>query len=299
LSLPFGDALNCSGGIDPSEHHFTGKERDSETGPASGNDYFGARYYASSMGRFLSPDPGNISGIFHMDTPQSWNGYAYAGNNPLTNTDPTGDVYQVCDANGQNCSFLTDQQFQNEQEQDQRNGEYFQNGQLSHMDSNGNVVQDGTYQQTDVDIPGDPASNAQAANMIGNGGMGMVNGFMKNMAYTAVGGAVLGPLAEAAAGAQVLSELAMVKPLVTDAKLAEIVEELFQATDKVPGGTAGAVRYEAMTGDMLSPAGHAQEAGDIVRQLNTYLKNNPGISSNDQAIAKELIRDLSNSLGGK
>jgi hypothetical protein len=74
------------------------------------------------MGRFMSPDPGNISGIFHMDTPQSWNGYAYAGNNPLTNTDPTGDVYQGCDANGQNCSFLTDQQFQNEQEQDQRNG---------------------------------------------------------------------------------------------------------------------------------------------------------------------------------
>ena len=30
----------------------TGKERDAE----SGNDYFGARYYASSMGRFMSPD---------------------------------------------------------------------------------------------------------------------------------------------------------------------------------------------------------------------------------------------------
>jgi RHS repeat-associated protein len=32
---------------------FTGKERDSE----SGNDYFGARYFGSNMGRFLSPDP--------------------------------------------------------------------------------------------------------------------------------------------------------------------------------------------------------------------------------------------------
>ena len=31
---------------------FTGKERDTE----SGNDYFGARYYSSSMGRFMSPD---------------------------------------------------------------------------------------------------------------------------------------------------------------------------------------------------------------------------------------------------
>ena len=30
----------------------TGKERDSETGL----DYFGARYYASNMGRFMSPD---------------------------------------------------------------------------------------------------------------------------------------------------------------------------------------------------------------------------------------------------
>ncbi len=35
------------------QSRFTGKERDTE----SGNDYFGARYYASSMGRFLPPDP--------------------------------------------------------------------------------------------------------------------------------------------------------------------------------------------------------------------------------------------------
>jgi len=36
--------------------HFTGKERDSE----SGNDYFGARYYSSAMGRFMSPDPSGL-----------------------------------------------------------------------------------------------------------------------------------------------------------------------------------------------------------------------------------------------
>jgi RHS repeat-associated protein len=35
-----------------SRYRFTGKERDAE----SGNDYFGARYYSSSMGRFMSPD---------------------------------------------------------------------------------------------------------------------------------------------------------------------------------------------------------------------------------------------------
>jgi len=65
--------------------HFTGKERDTE----SGNDYFGARYYASSMGRFMSPDP---SQLYYADpaNPQSLNLYAYALNNPLKNTDPTG-----------------------------------------------------------------------------------------------------------------------------------------------------------------------------------------------------------------
>jgi len=36
--------------------HFTGKVHDTE----SGNDYFGARYYASTMGRFMSSDPSQL-----------------------------------------------------------------------------------------------------------------------------------------------------------------------------------------------------------------------------------------------
>src|SRR5580698_4660222 len=39
VSYPFGDGLSCSV-PNPTEHHFTGKERDAE----SGNDYFDARY---------------------------------------------------------------------------------------------------------------------------------------------------------------------------------------------------------------------------------------------------------------
>jgi RHS repeat-associated protein len=67
---------------------FTAKERDAETGTANGNDYFGARYYASSMGRFLSPDP--YAGSMNPSFPQSFNRYIYAANNPLRFTDPTG-----------------------------------------------------------------------------------------------------------------------------------------------------------------------------------------------------------------
>ncbi len=76
----------CATGQAPqAPYHFTGKERDTE----SGNDYFDARYYGSSMGRFLSPDPLG-PWIADVNDPQSWNFYTYARNNPLINIDPTG-----------------------------------------------------------------------------------------------------------------------------------------------------------------------------------------------------------------
>ncbi|HEY6850233.1 MAG TPA: RHS repeat-associated core domain-containing protein [Terracidiphilus sp.] len=82
----------------------TGKERDAE----SGNDYFPARYYASSMGRWLSPDdPFNDQST---SDPQSWNLYGYARNNPLTNTDPYGLSVQICDNNG-NCHTVENSEY--------------------------------------------------------------------------------------------------------------------------------------------------------------------------------------------
>ncbi|MGA7522332.1 MAG: RHS repeat-associated core domain-containing protein [Acidobacteriaceae bacterium] len=94
-SLPFGDSLNCSQSQQyPTEHHFTGKERDAE----SGNDYFEARYYASSMGRFLSPDWASKAEAVpyaQMSDPQSLNLYAYVGNNPLSRTDLSGHTVEV------------------------------------------------------------------------------------------------------------------------------------------------------------------------------------------------------------
>jgi RHS repeat-associated protein len=100
-SLPFGDDLTCSG-PDDNQLHYTAKERDTE----SGNDYFGARYYGSNGSRFLSPDP--LGG--HLENPQSLNKYAYALNNPLTNTDPTGlDSYLQCTQSNTNASTCQSQ----------------------------------------------------------------------------------------------------------------------------------------------------------------------------------------------
>ena len=66
-------------------YKFTSKERDSETGL----DNFGARYNTSAMGRFMSPDPIVVTKR-RLTDPQRFNLYAYARNNPLRYTDPTG-----------------------------------------------------------------------------------------------------------------------------------------------------------------------------------------------------------------
>ncbi len=105
-SLPFGDALECNGSADPSPHHLTGKERDTE----SGLDYFGARYYANALGIFVTPDP--VMNSARPANPQSWNRYSYVANNPLRFRDPAG-LWQwdnsKCGANEDECKKYKDE----------------------------------------------------------------------------------------------------------------------------------------------------------------------------------------------
>lgn len=81
--IPYG--LQVSGDT-ATGHKFTGKERDAE----SGLDDFDARYYGSSLGRFMTPDEPLEDQ--HTSDPQSWNLYSYVRNNPLRYTDPTGNA---------------------------------------------------------------------------------------------------------------------------------------------------------------------------------------------------------------
>ena len=95
---PYGMNLAYNPASDVSPMHFTGKQRDSE----SGLDYFEARYNESTIGRFMTPDPSGKDAA-RPDDPQTWNMYAYVGNNPMTLTDPTG--LQDCEANnGTGCN---------------------------------------------------------------------------------------------------------------------------------------------------------------------------------------------------
>jgi RHS repeat-associated protein len=91
-AIPENDArrLGCTA------HKFTGKERDAE----SNLDMFGARYYGSSLGRFMTPDwsskPEPVP-YADFENPQSLNQYSYSGNNPSSKSDPDGH----CDVDGE------------------------------------------------------------------------------------------------------------------------------------------------------------------------------------------------------
>lgn len=70
-------------------YKFTGKERDSE----SGLDNFGARYFTSNLGRFMTPDwaarPTAVPYAVFGD-PQSLNLYTYVRNDPVSRADADG-----------------------------------------------------------------------------------------------------------------------------------------------------------------------------------------------------------------
>lgn len=72
----------------PKSYRFSGKEQDTETGLY----YFGARYYAASLGRWISPDPIGIG-----DGP---NVYSYVSCNPVSFVDPDGKAIEGGDGPG-------------------------------------------------------------------------------------------------------------------------------------------------------------------------------------------------------
>ena len=103
-------------------YKFEGKERDTETG----NDDFGARYYTSRLGRWLSADWSSVPApvpYANLTNPQTLNLYAMVSDNPETfadldghcgdncnnepRTDPSGSNKKVCDLKTDKCNDPT------------------------------------------------------------------------------------------------------------------------------------------------------------------------------------------------
>src|SRR5205823_12117620 len=101
---PYG-GVQSSTGSDSNHYLFTGKERDTE----SNLDNFGARYFASNMGRFMTPDwaarPTAVPYAVFGD-PQSLNLYTYVRNDPVSRADADGhcwlNLFRICQSGNRN-----------------------------------------------------------------------------------------------------------------------------------------------------------------------------------------------------
>ena len=101
-SNPFGDNVQQSGNCNVSPDFFTGKPRDTE----SNLDDFGARYFSSQWGRWMSADwtaaPSSVP-YATLTNPQSLKLYAYVGNDPVDGQDADG--HARYDKSGSGCGI--------------------------------------------------------------------------------------------------------------------------------------------------------------------------------------------------
>ncbi|MGW9245343.1 RHS repeat domain-containing protein [Streptomyces badius] len=101
---------------------FIGGTKDADTGLT----HIGAREYDPSIGRFVSVDP-----ILEADKPQTMNGYAYAANNPVSFSDPSGEALEECVSGMYKCSGGTKvvgkgANYKKIVAQNKKNSEYYQ-----------------------------------------------------------------------------------------------------------------------------------------------------------------------------
>jgi RHS repeat-associated protein len=79
---PFGEQY---AGVGSSLYNFTGMQQ----WTVPGIDDFLFRRYSPVQGRWISPDPAGSAAV-DITNPQTWNRYAYVGDNPLSSIDPLG-----------------------------------------------------------------------------------------------------------------------------------------------------------------------------------------------------------------
>jgi RHS repeat-associated protein len=96
---PFGANRGDSAFSELTSKRFTGQYGESGLAGNEGLNYYGARWYDPQLGRFASPD----SLVPRPHDPQSLNRFAYARDNPVNRTDPTG-FSDSCNSSLYNCN---------------------------------------------------------------------------------------------------------------------------------------------------------------------------------------------------
>lgn len=191
--------------------------------------------------------------------PQSWNRYSYTINNSLKYIDPTGLIWVYQDGAG----YRTFRWYDNEKDvpsgwtvfteshYDGADGRYY---------FNPNGPEGPIHRREDglgFNYNWDP--------YVRNGWMKgptpeqyqryMASGAVEDQTWDIIGLLLLrgpkGKAAEAGLTAKATAEALEAIPKASNPALQRAINELFRPTDKIPGGTAGAIRHELQTGELV------------------------------------------------
>jgi RHS repeat-associated protein len=115
---PYGEAYAEAGTADRS---FTGQTQDVIQGPTGMYDFL-FRQYSPSQSRWIVPDPAGLAAV-DLTNPQTWNRYAYVGNNPLINVDRLGLKIVPCSDGTDSGTICVDDSQPDDPNQNSNNGD--------------------------------------------------------------------------------------------------------------------------------------------------------------------------------
>lgn len=297
---------------------------DQEMMPAQCLINLNARLYDPSIGKFMAPDsivPDPFDG-------QSYNRYAYVNSNPLRFTDPTGnypddgDVEKVIvtglrsstqtgidpgvpfSPNATLYAALSGGVAPSLQENSVSTSSTTL-GQQSQM--SGAVDYTTIGSKLCFEVGSCPDNKSDSGGVNDDSSAGNTEAYENANVYEDGGIATTGGQVQLAMsfgarlGARVLSLVPRTlgtAPKVANPKLKNAMSSLFRRSDKIPGGTAGAIRSEKATGGLVGGKSHVIKGEQSIRRLERIIKQEP-LNSSDRRIAEEVIRDLRDALAGK
>jgi RHS repeat-associated protein len=272
---PFGSMrLDQKAGSFNEQKKFAGHEYDQDTGLS----YMEARYYNGNIGKFVSQDPAfwNFSRLqTQLSDPQSWNSYAYGRNNPIKHNDPDGQFWDtVVDVGFTAWDGSRFMQHAGNWLGDQASIGLGKLTGSSRLENNGRVgsIQSGSaLKSASIDLgidigatllPGVPAFVGRVDDVAK-----LTNKIDRSAGIIEVG------VKEAAKIDAQRAKIIQQAMKTGEPEVVRIANRLFKPFDTVPGGTAGAYKFEQQTGKLLSPTGHGQAAQNTISWINNTIGN--------------------------
>jgi hypothetical protein len=287
--------------------------------------YFGRRYYAPNIGRWITPDP-----IGFNDGP---NLYAYVHNNPLNSID----LYGFATVNHRETSWYKEQK-NSKSEPNRDKGRNSENRYSNDKDSkkDGSAFRSNLSTENLLDMYDDDFFDRELVRNYSNYAFGIVAG----ATALAFGGFVaeygvistlrcvnwirsngktifkfskrqqnqasenIYPTADSAHN-RFTHELykkelrrQMETPFVRDVGLEKIIKYCYKQNPNSVGNgsTAAAIRHELSTGKQVMGRWHSQKGKDTIRSLESWFKKNSDASSGDRAAAENILKDLYDAL---